>query len=122
MLAGAQVAAEKALGLATSQQRRWEEAVAWRLLGQCALAQGCPGDAEAHLRASLALLTEIGAALEAARTRLTLAAALVMAAQSPRIPEEARTLLAEAQAQFITSGAALDLAQAEQIAAAWRPC
>ena len=120
MLAGAQVAAEKALGLATGQQRRWEEAVARRLVGQCALAQGSPGDAEAHLRASLALLTEIGAALEAARTRLALAEALVQAAQSPRISEGARTLLAEAQAQFASSGAALDLAEAEQVVVAWR--
>src|SRR5205807_2639757 len=59
------------------------------------------------------------AALEAARTHLALAATLVARADHGNIPEEARTLLAKAQAQFSTSGAALDLAQAEQLAAAW---
>ena len=97
-------------------------ALARRLLGQCALAQGVHASAEAHLRASLALLTEMGTALEAARTRLALAEALAAQAYDGPVPDESRALLAEAQAQFATSGAAPDLAQAEQIAAAWRPC
>jgi hypothetical protein len=64
----------------------------------------------------------MGAALEAARTRLVLAEALVARAGGGSISEEARTLLAEAQVQFITSGAARDLAQAQQVAATWEPC
>ena len=64
----------------------------------------------------------MGAALDAAHTRLLLAEAVVAGAQTGCIPDEARMLLAEAQAQFAVSGAALDLAQAEQIPAAWRPC
>lgn len=118
-LAEAQVAAETALELATSRQRRWEEGVARRLQGQCALAQHCPCEAEAHLRAALTVLTETGAALEAARTCLALAHALVMGTAADGIPTEASTLLAAAQAQFIRSGATLDLTQAQAAAAAW---
>jgi tetratricopeptide (TPR) repeat protein len=114
MLAEAQGAAEQARGLATSQQRRWEEGVAQRLVGQCALAHRDLATATAHLHASLALLTEMGAALEAARTRLALAE--VLAGESGGdIPAEARTLLAEARAQFAASGAALDLAEADRL-------
>jgi hypothetical protein len=64
--------------------------------------------------------TEMGAALDAARTGLALAEAVVAGAETGQIPEEARTLLAEGCAGFSACGAALDLAQAEQIAAAWR--
>jgi hypothetical protein len=62
------------------------------------------------------MLTEKGMALEAARTRLALAEALVRAS-SGDIPAEARTLLAEAKAQFAASGAARDLVEAERLEA-----
>ncbi len=119
-LAAAQVAAEKALERATSEQRRWEEGVARRLLGQCALARGAFSDAEAHLRAALNILAEMGAALEAARTRVVLAQALAVQAGHGLVPDEARALLAEATDQCAISGATLDLAQAEQLSALWR--
>jgi hypothetical protein len=61
----------------------------------------------------------MGTALEAARTRVVLAEALIARAATVEIPEAARQLLSDAQAQFARSGAALDLAQAEQLAAAW---
>jgi hypothetical protein len=53
------------------------------------------------------------------RTRLVLAETLVAAARGPgRLPAEARTLREEALAEFAKSGAALNLAQAEQL---WQP-
>ncbi len=114
----AQAAAEEALRLSGGQGRRLDEAIAHRLLGRIAIANGDATSAEAYLRSALARQRELGANLEAARSRLALAQALVMVA-APAIPAEARTLLSDAQAQFVRSGAALDLAQAQAAAAAW---
>jgi hypothetical protein len=111
-------ASEEALRLSRQTGWRREEALARHLLGQCALAQGAPAIAVAHLRGALALQTEIGAALDLAHTRLTLAAALVAAAPRGRRPEEAGRLLAEARSGFAASGARRDLAAAEQLVAA----
>jgi hypothetical protein len=110
---------EEALGLARAGHRRREEAVARRLLGQCALTVGDAAAAEAHLRTALTMLTEMGAVLEAARTRLALAAALTAAVGAEGIPAAACSLLNEAQAQFAESGAGLDVVQAQQLATAW---
>jgi tetratricopeptide (TPR) repeat protein len=119
-LAEARAAAEEALQLATDGGRRADEAVARRLLGQCALAMGRPGDAEVHLRRALERQMELDAALEAARTRLVLTEALVAASgTATSVCAEAWTLTAEAQAQFAASGAALDLAAAARMVAAW---
>jgi hypothetical protein len=68
-----------------------------------------------ELRAAVGVLTDVGAALEAARARLALAEALATVEISP----ETRRLLTEARAQFAASGAVLDLDQAEQLAATW---
>jgi hypothetical protein len=108
------------LRLATDAEHRREEALARRLLAACALAGGDRACAEAHLRTALAMQMEMGAALEAARPRLALAEAVVAGAQARHIPEEARTLLAEARAGFAACGAAGDVARAEQVAAAWQ--
>jgi tetratricopeptide (TPR) repeat protein/transcriptional regulator with XRE-family HTH domain len=113
----AQATAEEALGLAMTGQRRREEALAHRLLGQCAQARGAHDEAAGHLRTALALLEAMGAALEAARTRAALAVTLAAPAGEGTMPVEARSLLAAAIAQFATSGAALDRTQAEQVSA-----
>jgi tetratricopeptide (TPR) repeat protein/DNA-binding XRE family transcriptional regulator len=118
--AEARTAAEHALELATNQQRRWEEGVARRLLSQCALALGDPDGAEAQARAALDRLSEIGAELEAARARVALTKTLAAQAGDAPIPAEARTLRAEAQAQFIKSEAFVDLTRAEQMASSWQ--
>jgi hypothetical protein len=111
--------AQRLFMAAYSLRGRPLQALAEHLLGRCALAQGDTSGAEAHLRAALDIHMVLGAALEAARTRLLLAQALgAREAQGP-IPHEAKAHLAAAQAQFVASGAALDLAQAEQLAAAW---
>jgi tetratricopeptide (TPR) repeat protein len=115
----ARAAAVAALDQATARQRRFDISVAQRLLGEALLASGDPAGAATHLRAALAVQAEMGAALEAARTRRTLAVVLAGAAAPGGLPDEAIALLSEAQAQFATSGAALDLAQAEQLAATW---
>ena len=94
--------------------KRWR-----RLRGQCALARGDNAVAERDLRAALALQTGMGARLEGARTRLALAVMLMRGAAWKTTVEEAHTLLAAAQSQFTASGAQVDLAQAEQLAAAW---
>jgi ATP/maltotriose-dependent transcriptional regulator MalT len=119
LLSDAQAAAEETLRLTAGGRYRRAETLAQRLLGRCALATSRHDEAEGHLRTALALQTEMGATLEAARTRLVLAEGLVAATGSGSIPEEARKLLAEAQAQFVASGAALDLARIEQVAATW---
>jgi transcriptional regulator with XRE-family HTH domain/tetratricopeptide (TPR) repeat protein len=113
------MAAEAALRRALAEGRRYDEALARRLLGQCILAQGDHALAENHLRAALALQTEIGAALEAARTRVVLATSLGRKAERETLAEEADALLAAARSQFIASGARLDLARAAQLAATW---
>jgi tetratricopeptide (TPR) repeat protein len=107
------------LSVVAFSQGRPLQGLAQRLLGECALAQGDAAEAEAHLRAALALQLELGAALEAARTRLLLAEALVEAAGHSPVPAEALTLLGEARVQFATSGAAPDVARAEHLSAAW---
>jgi hypothetical protein len=114
----ARVAAQEARQLGGAGWWRWERSLAWRLEGQCALAGGRLVEAEGHLRTALALQEETGAALEAARTRLVLAETLVAQAGQSGVPDEARVLLAAARTQFATSGAALDLARAEQLAVA----
>jgi hypothetical protein len=119
--AAAQAAAEVALEQAAAGPFELEVALARRLLGRYALAQGDPGGALVHLRAALAMQAERGAALEAARTRLVLAEALTATGGTGSVSAEAHTLLTEAQAQFAVSGAALDQAQAAQVAAAWEP-
>ncbi len=115
MSGAAEGAAEEAWRLARDQGRSRETALASRLLGQCALASNHPRRAETHLRSALGQLTEIGAALEAARTRLVLAGALMSGAGERDIPEEARMLLREARDQFAASGAVLDLAHHERL-------
>jgi transcriptional regulator with XRE-family HTH domain/tetratricopeptide (TPR) repeat protein len=115
----ARAAAEAALRRAMAGGLCLEEALARRLVGRCALAEGALGAAIAHLRAALALQVERGAALEAGRTRLVLAEALVHLAGDGCLPAEACTLVTEARAQFAASGATLDLAQVEQLAATW---
>jgi tetratricopeptide (TPR) repeat protein len=121
-LAEAQTAAEEAVRLALAGARRADEAVALHLLGQCALAMSRFDEAEDLLRSSLQRQTELGAALQAARTRVALAGTLVRRAKAGPVPDEARRLLADAQAQFAASGAALDLFQAQQAALAWASC
>ena len=101
-----------------AQGRRSHEALARRVLGQCALAADHPSEAEALLRAALALQMDAGLALEVARTRLVLADALVTGAQGT-IPDEARTLLADALAQFSASGAQRDMLLGQQVDADW---
>jgi hypothetical protein len=110
-------AAEEVERWALRQGYRREEALARRLLGQCALAGGSPAAAAVHLRAALEMLDAIGARLEAARTRRALAETLLVAAGARS--EEARQLIADAQVQFASSGASLDLAEAEPLIAAW---
>jgi tetratricopeptide (TPR) repeat protein len=118
LIAEARSEAEEVVRQARERGFGLDEAVARRLLGRCALAEGRAGEAEHHLRAALTMQMEMGAALEAARTRLALARALA-AAGSGVIGDEARALVAEAQAQCAASGASLDLAQAEQLVAEW---
>src|SRR5262249_17863888 len=83
LLGEAQTAAEEVLHLGTGGKQSWEMALAHRLMGQCARARGLPPSAEEHLRAALALFVEMGAVLEAARTRAVLAEVL-MAGPDPR--------------------------------------
>jgi hypothetical protein len=115
----ARAAASEALRLAQGMGRPLDEALAYRLLGQCALAGGDANAAVTHLRTAQAMQTERGAALEAARTRLALAEALVAVSGSESFPSQARTLLNETCVQFSASGAALDRLRAAQLSSAW---
>jgi transcriptional regulator with XRE-family HTH domain/tetratricopeptide (TPR) repeat protein len=115
----AQSAAQAALQMATEKGRRFDEALARRLRGQCAQVRGDNVAAQSDLRTALALQTEIGANLEGARTRLALAVTLLHGAERKGTTEEAHTLLAAARSQFGASGALRDLAEAEGVAAAW---
>jgi tetratricopeptide (TPR) repeat protein len=114
-------AAEDALQQATSHGRPREEALALRIMGECALAQRDHARALHHLRTALAALKERGMTLEAARTRVALARALAADAANLANADDARGLLQEAREAFRTSGAALDLAPAEDLMTAWNP-
>jgi tetratricopeptide (TPR) repeat protein len=103
----------------TSEPPGLEETLARRLLGQCSIVGGSFSEAERHLRTALTAQIALGAGLEAARTRLILAEALVGAGGGVPVPDDARTLLAEALTQFTVSGALLDVVQATEAAAEW---
>jgi hypothetical protein len=119
LLGEAQTAAEEVLHLGTGGKQGWEMALAHRLMGQCARTRGLPPSAEEHLRAALVLFVEMGADLEAARTRAALAEVL-MAGPDPRNSlDEAHRLVAEARAAFVACGAVWDARQAEGLASAW---
>jgi hypothetical protein len=113
----AQAAAQAALQRATGTGRRFEEALARCLRGQCALAQGDKAAAVSDLRAALALQTEIGADLEGACTRRALAVTLMHGAERKTTAEEAHALLAAARSQCSASGALRDRAEVEELAA-----
>ncbi len=117
-VAEAQTAASEVEHWARDEGRQFEHALALRVLGQCALARRDPASAESLLRAALERQMAIGAALEAARTRLALAQALMAQAEPTAIPVEAQTLLGVARAQFAMSGVTQDLAQTEHLTTA----
>ncbi len=100
---------------AQGEGRQYDGALAQRVLGQCALAQGDLVAAESHLRVALERQIACGAALEAARTRLALAQVLVATRGPSGIPVEARMLLTEAEVQYTTCGVTWDLALVEQL-------
>jgi tetratricopeptide (TPR) repeat protein len=103
--------AEVAMQHAHTQGRRLHEALARRVLGQCTHASGLP--AAPALQAALQLQEEVGARLEAARTRLLLAAALRAETTQEGLLREADSLRAAARGQFAACGALLDLEQAD---------
>jgi tetratricopeptide (TPR) repeat protein/transcriptional regulator with XRE-family HTH domain len=115
----ARAAAEEALALAVQWQCRREEALAWALLGQCSMRGGMLVEARSQLRRALGLQTETGLVLDAGDTRVEMAKALLAGADDARARDEAHALLAEARAQFATSGATLHLTMLERLAAAW---
>jgi tetratricopeptide (TPR) repeat protein len=112
--------ATEALRRATQGQMRREQALAHRLLGQCALVGGALVEAEMHLRSALTMLGEMGAALDAARAATLLAETIAAGANGGRVPHEACRLEAEAQTCFNTRGATLDAAWAARLASAWQ--
>ncbi len=122
----ARAAAEEARRMAVGGGWRRHDAMAQRLLGQCALARGDYGEAEGYLRAALVLQIKDGARLEAARTRLALAQMYARATPwggggaANDTPVLALELLTEARTSFVASRAALDVAAADAIAQDWR--
>jgi hypothetical protein len=111
--------ADEGRSLATRGGYRREMALARRLLGRCALARSLSIESLAHLDAALAMQTEMGAELEAARTRMTIVEATTAAAQQSSIPPEAPKLLAQAREAFLSAGAAHDLREAKRLAVSW---
>jgi transcriptional regulator with XRE-family HTH domain/tetratricopeptide (TPR) repeat protein len=126
----ARAAAEEVRRMAVGGGWRRHDALARRLLGQCALARGVYDEAGDHLRAALALQIEDGAHLEAARTRLALARTYWRMDASAAPPPGAGsandtgvlalTLLMEARTGFVASGAALDVTTADAVAKDWQ--
>jgi tetratricopeptide (TPR) repeat protein/transcriptional regulator with XRE-family HTH domain len=111
--------AGETLARAEALRRPRERAQAHRILGCCALAGGDAGAAEGHCRAALAAVEGLGLVLEQARARLALAQALAQLANQPGVRDEIAACVAEARACFVRTGAAWDLEQADQFAAAW---
>jgi hypothetical protein len=104
----AAAAARAALSLAERGRTHREEALARRLLGQCAQADGNLTEAEEQLRQALAIFEEIGALLERDRTQLALAGALTARPTSAAASEEANRLRAAADASIAARAADSD--------------
>ena len=103
-------AAQQALVLAATRRSRWEEAIAQRLLGYCALAGARYHEAVTHLRASWRLCRELQAEIEAARSAVALAEALRRASDASEgdreaTVDEAESLDAAAAIVFAKRGA-----------------
>lgn len=116
--AAAAAEAMQALHQAREYGWRQEEARAKRLVGQIAAARGAYAEATEHLRSALALQTEMGTPLEAARTALVLADVMAAGVGGTTMPQEARQLHAQAEAQFTASGAMQDRARGTQFVTA----
>jgi hypothetical protein len=82
------------------------------MLGQVHLARGRWELAEAALRQSLQILTDLNSEYEVARTRLVIAR---LAAETASISEEARSYLAQAIQTFERLGAQADLSAAREL-------
>jgi hypothetical protein len=115
----ARSAAREALRLARNGRLLQEQALAQRVLGQCACARGAFGEAERLLLLSIHSLEEIEATLELARSRLALAEVQAARARAAghRPDSRAGELLLQARAAFAACGALWDLAQADRLAA-----
>ncbi len=107
--------AGRALAAAEAQQTRLEEALARRLLGSAHRARGDLALSSRYLRWSLVALEAAGHRHEAARSRVELA----LTARAAGRPDEATDQLDRAITAFAALGAALDLARARALRAAW---
>jgi tetratricopeptide (TPR) repeat protein len=107
----AQSHGDQALHLARELEMRGEEGIAMRVLGEIALEQGDLAQAERHLRASLAILEDVGDEYEAARTQLDLAGVCAELEQA----DESAVLLDRCAEMFQRLDAALDLLTAHTL-------
>jgi tetratricopeptide (TPR) repeat protein len=110
-LAEAQTQGQQALALAKDLDMRGEAGCAHRVLGETALAQGRPDEAQAQLLESIAILTEVADESQLARSGLALARA--HAARGDKAA--AGPLLDQSAAAFERLGAVLDLAAAQAL-------
>jgi tetratricopeptide (TPR) repeat protein/transcriptional regulator with XRE-family HTH domain len=118
-LTAAEELVREGLLLATQGGYRREEALAHRLVARCWLLRHDFVEAETHLQAALAIQTEMGAVLEAARTRLVLAETLHGSEGAGYTAKEALRLIAQARESFLATGAQWDLSDSKNIVTAW---
>jgi hypothetical protein len=103
------------LRLSTQGGYRREEALAHRLAARFSMLRHELAEAETHLRLALTIMTEIGAVLEVARTRLVLAE-VSNSREGPNYNvKEAIRLIAQARESFLAVGAKWDLGQAKRM-------
>ncbi len=114
MVARAADAADRAFFDASQAGRRFDVALAQRLLGRCAAAGGASRPAVTHLATARDLFRTLGAKVEVARTEILLAQLLM------RLPhlggdDDAACLAEQACACFAAAGASWDLANAQRL-------
>jgi tetratricopeptide (TPR) repeat protein len=103
---------QRSVELAEEQGDLLEEGMSRRMLGQVHLARGEWGPAEAALRQSLQILSDLNSEYEVAKARLVL---VRLAAETDSILGEARLYLAQAVDTFERLGAKPDLSAAREL-------
>jgi predicted ATPase len=103
----------RSVELAVEQSNPLEEGLSCRVLGRVHLARGEDEPAEAALRQSLQIFSDLDSEYEAARTRLSLVHLAVEAGSVPM--DETRAHLAQAIPVFEKLGAQADLAEARKL-------
>jgi tetratricopeptide (TPR) repeat protein len=114
-LGGALDHIRRSVELAVEQAHQLEEGLSCRVLGQVHVARGEEEPAEAALRQSLQILTDLNSEYEATKTKLSLVRLAMETSPTPDLEDQAQEYLAQAIRTFEELGAQADLAEARDL-------